>query len=297
MSMANSEYLEFCPECFLVDDFRQIVQRPWTPLMETIMAEVDLSHRLDDQSRRIYESPANSEEACLTSNDILALVPDDGMLDSTRIKIIQYLLVSLKRDFRARLKYEDNCQPSLTERMLMLKLQKVVDFYLINCGIEAAQRRLGQLPAGHVIIVPEEDVAETDYCNICREPFGTLDEDGKTEHCVKIVTCNHTFGNQCLIIWLKSNKTCPLCRRCVVPHAQPQRLAEDAAEPEVADFAGRLIRFNAFSFDEDIIIDNARTLLWMVALLGATEVAEGEDNEPLLGNFMLLLTLHHMRMG
>jgi hypothetical protein len=75
----------------------------------------------------------------------------------------------------------------------------------------------------------------------------------------------------------------------VVPHAQPQRLAEDAAEPAVADFAGRLLRFNAFSFDEDIIIDNARTPLWMVALLGVTEAAEGEENEPLLGNFMLRL--------
>jgi hypothetical protein len=296
MLMATSEYLEFCPECFLVDDFRQIVQRPWTPLMEKTMAEVDLSQRLDDQSRRIYERAANSEEACFTPNDILALVPDDGMLDSTRIKIIQYLLVSLKRDFWARLKYEDDCQPSLAERMLMLNLQKVVNFYLINCGIEEAQRRLGQVPAG-CCIVPEEDVAETDYCNICREPFGTLDEDGKTEHCVKIVTCNHTFGNQCLILWLKSNKTCPLCRRRVVPHAQPHRLAEDAAEPEVADFAGRLVRFNAFSFDEDIIIYNARTPPWMVALLGATEIAEGEDNEPRLGNHLLLLELHHIGMG
>ncbi|PMD33409.1 hypothetical protein L207DRAFT_535435 [Hyaloscypha variabilis F] len=215
------------------------------------MAEVDLSQRLDDQSRRIYERAANSEEACFTPNDILALVPDDGMLDSTRIKIIQYLLVSLKRDFWARLKYEDD----------------FVNFYLINCGIEEAQRRLGQVPAG-CCIVPEEDVA------------------GQT-----------TVTFACLILWLKSNKTCPLCRRRVVPHAQPHRLAEDAAEPEVADFAGRLVRFNAFSFDEDIIIYNARTPPWMVALLGATEIAEGEDNEPRLGNHLLLLELHHIGMG
>jgi hypothetical protein len=128
MLMATSEYLEFFPECFLVDDFRQILQQPWTPLMETIMAEVDISYRLDDQSRRIYERAANSEEACLTSNDILALVPDNGVLDSTRIKIIQYLLVSLKRDFWAGLKYEDDCQPSPAKRMLMLSFKKLLTF-------------------------------------------------------------------------------------------------------------------------------------------------------------------------
>ncbi|KAE9379933.1 hypothetical protein N431DRAFT_448764 [Stipitochalara longipes BDJ] len=265
-----SEYLEFCPECFLTDDFRELLQQPWTPVVNMIMQNIPHLPLVRDRAQGLYDRVANSQEACLTMNDSPALIPNEGTsFDWTRVLIVHNVIEALMRVFWARLKYEDTYHPTLYERMLILKLHKIIDFNLINNKLGADSLKISQLPQGLVTIVPEEKVAETDYCHICREQFGTRDEDGKTEYCVKTIACNHTFGNWCLAEWLHDNDTCPTCRGHLAPRASPKQPAQDP---------GRVrLRFNVGHY-QDVKIDKAGTPQWMIALLGATEVAEDQDN-------------------
>lgn len=46
------------------------------------------------------------------------------------------------------------------------------------------------------------------YCAICREAFVAGDA-------LKQMPCNHEFHQECIVTWLQSNNTCPICRwRC-----------------------------------------------------------------------------------
>lgn len=53
-------------------------------------------------------------------------------------------------------------------------------------------------------------------CAVCKEQFklGTEDPD---EQVVITLPCNHPFHEPCIIPWLKSSGTCPVCRHALVP--------------------------------------------------------------------------------
>jgi len=256
------------------------------------MQKVQPEHHLEEKPRILYERAANTQEACLTSDNIFALVTDEVKLDDHRMDIVHYLLLLLKRDLWARLKYEVDYQPSRADRILILKLQMVAEFDLINKRIDDDERRFGQPPQVPQVLfttVSEEEAADIGYCYICRDAFGTQGDDGEAEYCVKTFTCNHTFGNGCLIKWLKHNKPCPTCRRRLEP--RPQQPAEGA---------DRLIRFNAFFHDMinhiiDIVIDRAGTPRWMIALLAATDIVEAQYFDTGLGRLVLYITLQQMQ--
>ncbi|KAM3300517.1 hypothetical protein ACQJBY_041503 [Aegilops geniculata] len=58
-------------------------------------------------------------------------------------------------------------------------------------------------------------------CAICLEALA-----GGAE-CSEVPACRHVFHWGCLALWIKSNNTCPLCRRPVVPGSEPLSAAEE----------------------------------------------------------------------
>ncbi|PMD22979.1 hypothetical protein NA56DRAFT_81552 [Hyaloscypha hepaticicola] len=48
-------------------------------------------------------------------------------------------------------------------------------------------------------------------CAICKDEFGVVFQDKKSEHPVR-TPCGHVIGSECLTIWLSNHNTCPSCR-------------------------------------------------------------------------------------
>ena len=61
-------------------------------------------------------------------------------------------------------------------------------------------------------------------CSVCLQEYGTLTQTGAIE-CEVRLPCNHRLGSMCAFTWLKSNNTCPLCRKDFFP-AQPRPYLE-----------------------------------------------------------------------
>jgi hypothetical protein len=161
-----------------ITDFRQYIERPYTYEVYRIMRITSSWHSTRNRAKDIYARAAKYYEATSRANDILALVnPDGATLDYTRNSVILHVLRMLTRDFWARIKYDVSSQPTLRERMLILQLIKVRDQGFIYFALEEFQRRADQIHS-LTTIVPEEDIAENDYCNICHEALGTPTEDG-----------------------------------------------------------------------------------------------------------------------
>lgn len=74
---------------------------------------------------------------------------------------------------------------------------------------------------------------EDQLCVICYNEFGVKNPDGFTEHPVRLPTCKHLFGDQCLRQWLKDSDSCPYCRDKL--ESEPKR-----AQPS-SEFRSRLI--------------------------------------------------------
>ncbi len=49
-------------------------------------------------------------------------------------------------------------------------------------------------------------------CVICYTDFGVESADGLIESPVRLPTCNHLFGENCIRHWLKDSDSCPFCR-------------------------------------------------------------------------------------
>ncbi|CZS89998.1 uncharacterized protein RCO7_02315 [Rhynchosporium graminicola] len=57
-----------------------------------------------------------------------------------------------------------------------------------------------------------EDNEQDQACAICTDPLGVAQEDHEAEEPCSL-PCGHIIGRSCITQWLKSNSTCPLCRR------------------------------------------------------------------------------------
>lgn len=56
-------------------------------------------------------------------------------------------------------------------------------------------------------------------CAVCKDQF-KLETEDPDEQVVISLPCTHTFHESCIIPWLKSSGTCPVCRHALVP--QPE---------------------------------------------------------------------------
>jgi len=70
--------------------------------------------------------------------------------------------------------------------------------------------------------VPENSPLLTQQCAVCKDEFETKQETITLE-------CMHTFHDECILPWLKSSGTCPVCRFELVP--QPKHDHRPAGEP------------------------------------------------------------------
>jgi len=59
--------------------------------------------------------------------------------------------------------------------------------------------------------MPVDGDSDADDCPIHHGPYDASDPP------VRITTCNHTFGRHCLLAWLQTSNTCPLCRAVLFP--------------------------------------------------------------------------------
>jgi len=57
-------------------------------------------------------------------------------------------------------------------------------------------------------------------CAVCKDQF-KLDTEDPDEQIVVMLPCNHPFHSPCILPWLKSSGTCPVCRYQLVPQPEP----------------------------------------------------------------------------
>ena len=74
-------------------------------------------------------------------------------------------------------------------------------------------------------IVPSSDIEHQDYI-ICLQETGKMSQEtGLVELQVRL-PCEHVVGSGCIDIWLRTNNSCPMCRR-VFFHAHQEQYLED----------------------------------------------------------------------
>ena len=122
----NTAVLDFCPECFLTEDFGQLMQRPWTRAIHHIMvAHHSNLPSFGDRAREIYTRAADSQNTSLGENNILALVTEPSQLDSLRLSIVDHVFHTLIYDFWYRVRNLE-APPPLGERLLIVKLHVII---------------------------------------------------------------------------------------------------------------------------------------------------------------------------
>lgn len=65
----------------------------------------------------------------------------------------------------------------------------------------------------------------SEFCCICLQDFGTLSSETGVIECEVRLPCSHCLGSSCIASWLRSNNTCPVCRRVFFP-AEPRPVLE-----------------------------------------------------------------------
>jgi E3 ubiquitin-protein ligase RNF115/126 len=79
--------------------------------------------------------------------------------------------------------------------------------------VPATEEIIGKLP--REVLMEASKTLEQD-CAVCKEQFilGTEDPD---EQIVITLPCKHPFHMPCILPWLKSSGTCPVCRHALIP--------------------------------------------------------------------------------
>lgn len=72
-------------------------------------------------------------------------------------------------------------------------------------------------------------------CYICKDEYGTPSSETETGERQVRLPCSdkHTVGANCIVKWLQSNNSCPVCRKELFPKEKTNR---ERAEPELIDF-------------------------------------------------------------
>lgn len=134
---------------------------------------------------------------------------------------------------------------------------------------------------------PSELTPEDQECDVCNEAFQNPKSAAHTgyehEQPVKL-QCQHTFGEECIIAWLKEHENCPKCRSVILPlepaePASEENFIEEATSPLSwwrqaraedlqrlrdgnRDIDGRLVRFLEEHFSADEVMSFVRSCTW-----------------------------------
>ena len=87
-----------------------------------------------------------------------------------------------------------------------------------------AKAYLRQLPK-----IPSYALAGDASCPICVQPYENQTTDSGSFEKAVCLPCNgrHIFGSECLLVWLRHGKTCPLCRHQLVFLEESDREVEE----------------------------------------------------------------------
>ena len=73
-------------------------------------------------------------------------------------------------------------------------------------------------------------------CHICMQDCEDISpETGAVEYALRLPGCSHIFGSCCITTWLRSNNSCPICRRILFlpkPSTAPDTVAADGEDNE-----------------------------------------------------------------
>ncbi|KAG6817908.1 hypothetical protein H0H87_012376 [Tephrocybe sp. NHM501043] len=103
--------------------------------------------------------------------------------------------------------------------------------------VPATEEIVANLPRERLVL--KSPMLDKD-CAVCKEQF-QLETDDPAEQTVITLPCKHPFHEPCILPWLKSSGTCPVCRYALVP--QPDQHPANAAPeaPLGRDQPGRLL--------------------------------------------------------
>ncbi|KAJ7293047.1 hypothetical protein C8J57DRAFT_1267962 [Mycena rebaudengoi] len=82
--------------------------------------------------------------------------------------------------------------------------------------VPATEEIIGNLPR-EVLEVGSANLEKD--CAVCKDQF-TLDTEDPDEQVIVTLPCKHPFHEPCILPWLKSSGTCPVCRHALIP--QPE---------------------------------------------------------------------------
>ena len=101
----------------------------------------------------------------------------------------------------------------------------------------------------HKLLTSEDllDSGDNDRCFVCLQTYGTLTDAGAIEREVRL-PCNHSLGSICISTWLKSNNTCPICRKELFPDRPHIDFEEEIVEDEIPNPP---VAVPLVSFDDD----------------------------------------------
>ena len=81
-------------------------------------------------------------------------------------------------------------------------------------------------------LAPREAVS-TPICSICIDEF----TDSVSHNAIQLVLCDHIFGSACLLEWLNTANTCPLCRTKLFKSDDQPVLSVEASEESYGPFS------------------------------------------------------------
>ncbi|KIY50416.1 hypothetical protein FISHEDRAFT_71476 [Fistulina hepatica ATCC 64428] len=152
----------------------------------------------------------------------------------TGAMMAQYLLALLGRDPFSDLEMQNgsgrlgdyvfNQEGWLNSPMLSL------DNSSANRPVPAPEDVAAKLP--RVVLEEGSELLQKD-CAVCKDPF-KLETEDPDEQVIVTLPCNHPFHEPCILPWLKSSGTCPVCRFALVPqpeHHDPPNTGSSGGSP------------------------------------------------------------------
>ncbi|KAK0505732.1 hypothetical protein EDD18DRAFT_1120527 [Armillaria luteobubalina] len=100
--------------------------------------------------------------------------------------------------------------------------------------VPATEQIMKELP--REVLVTGSPTLQKD-CAVCKEQF-SLETEDPDEQVVMTLPCSHPFHEPCILPWLKSSGTCPVCRHQLTPqpehHSQPGGSQASGSDPRTA---------------------------------------------------------------